>query len=161
MAVDTETAKASAAMADANVLHSPSSGYAKERVKWESQFTILGAPQRPYVKREFPMMIYLGGRPDGGLGADTVIAYETIGSARELDDWRQRGYRESPADAIAAYQAQELEFAKLAAEQNYDVKHRLSEKAGAEVEAAQQAVSGHLPVVPETPIVRRQLKETK
>lgn len=159
MAIDTETSKASAAMADANVLHSPSSAYAQERVKWESNYTTLGAPGRPYVKRLYPMMIYLGGRPEGGLGADTVIAYETINSEREHDAWKQRGYRESPADAVAAYQAQELEFAKLAAEQNYDVKHKLSPAAGAEVEAAQQAVSGHLPVVPVTGIKPRARKD--
>lgn len=159
--MDTETAKSSAASADANVLHSPSSAYAKERVKWEANYSPLGAPQRPYVKRAYPMMIFLGGRPSGGLGADTVVAEQTIESEREFESWRQRGYRESPQEAIEAYQAQELEFARLAAEQNWDVKHRLSEKAAAEVEAAQEATAGHLPMVPETPIVRRQLKETK
>ncbi len=158
---DTETARANALAADANVLHSPSSNYAKERVKWEAGYTPLGGPQRPYVKREYPMMLFLAGPPEGGLGAITVIAYETAASKREREDWETRGYRPSPQEAIAAYDAQQLEFAKLAAEQNWDVKNRLSAKAGAEVEAAQEAHAGHLPVVPETPIVRRQPKETK
>ena len=159
MAQDHESPKSTAVNADANVLHSPSSNYAKERVKWESHYTPLGAPQRPYVKREYPMMLLLAGPPEGGLGAITVIAHETVHSEREREDWERRGYRPTPAEAIDAYEAQQLEFAKLAAEQNWDVKNRLSPKAAAEVEAAQDAHSGHLPVVPETPIVRRQLKD--
>lgn len=157
--MNTESPKASPAMADDNVMHSPSSNYAKERVKWEAHHTNLGAPQRPYVKREYPMMIFLGGRPDGGLGADTVIAYETIGSEREYEHWRQRGYRPSPNEAIEAYKAQELEYAQLNANLEHQKKHTLSERAAAEVTAAQDAVTGHLPMVPETPIVRRQPKE--
>lgn len=161
MAVDTETPKASPSMADANVVHSPSSAYAKERIKWEANFTALGPGQRPYVKREYPMMIFLGGRPEGGLGADTVIAYETVGSDREFEEWRHRGYRPSPNEAIEAYQAQELEYARLNANLEHQKKHTLSEKAAAEVSAAQDAVTGHLPMVPETPIVRRQPREVK
>lgn len=161
MGMDYESPKASAAIADANVMHSPSSAYAKERVKWEAHPSILGQGLRPYVKRDFPMMLHLAGPPEGGLGAITIIDTRTVGSAREADEWSGRGFRPTPQDALDFYEAQQLEFAKLAAEQNYDVKHKLSPAAGAEVEAAQQAVSGHLPAVPETPIVRRQPKETK
>jgi hypothetical protein len=156
----TEQARANAGQADDNVLYSPSSNYAKERVKWESHHTRLGAPGRPYVKREFPMMLYLGGRPESGLGADTVIAYELVGSEREFDQWRQRGYRETPNAAIEAYQAQDLEIAKLAANIEHQKHHGLSANAIAEVERAQDATPGHLPMVPETPIVRRQLRDT-
>lgn len=155
---DTETPKASAAVADANVLHSPSSAYAKERVKWEAHYSNLGAPGRPYIKRDFPMVVYLGGRPESGLGADTVIAYETVGSDREFEQWRQRGYRETPLEAIAVYQAQELEYAKLNANLEYQKHHGLTEKAIAEVDAAQNAVTGHLPSVPVTPIKPRATK---
>lgn len=161
MAFVDEAPKASAAVADANVLHSPSSNYAKERVKWEAHPSILGPGLRPYVKREYPMMVFLGGRPDGGLGADTVIAYETIGSEREYEAWRQRGYRPSPNEAIEAYQAQELEFASLNANLEHQKKHTLSPGAAAEVTAAQEAVTGHLPMVPETPIQRRVPREGK
>lgn len=156
-----EAPKATATMADANVMHSPSSNYAKERVKWESHHTNLGAPGRPYVKRDYPMMVFLGGRPEGGLGADTVIAYETVGSEREYEAWRQRGYRPSPNEAIEAYKAQENEFANLAANLEHQKKHTLSPAAAAEVTAAQDAVSGHLPMVPETPIQRRVPREVK
>jgi hypothetical protein len=161
MGFDTESARASAAAADDNVIHPQSSNYARERVKWEANYTRLGPPGRPYVKRDFPMVVYLGGRPEGGLGADTVIAYETVGSEREFEQWRQRGYRETPNEALAAFAAQELEFAKLNANLEHQKRHGLSEGAVAEVEAAQNAVTGHLPMVPETPIVRRQPREVK
>lgn len=159
MGLDTESPKATQAFADANVMHSPSSGYAKERVKWEAFPSTLGQGLRPYVKRIFPMIVYLGGRPEGGLGADTVIAYETVGSEREFDAFRQRGYRETPNEALEVFQAQELEYAKLNANLEHQKRHGLSEGAAAEVTAAQDAVTGHLPMVPETPIVRRQPKE--
>lgn len=154
-----EVARSTEVAADDNVQHPPSSHYAKERIKWEANFTRFGAPQRPYVKRIFPMMIYLGGRPEGGFGADTVIAYETVESERQFDEWRGRGYRETPNEAIEAYAAQELEYAKLNANLEHQKRHGLSEGAAAEVTAAQDAVTGHLPMVPETPIVRRQPKE--
>lgn len=158
--IDTEAPKASASYADANVMHSSSSGYAKERAKWEAHPSMFSVkPGRPYTKRDFPMIVYLGGRPEGGLGADTVIAYETVGSEREFDAFRQRGYRETPNEAIEAFAAQELEYAKLNANLEHQKRHGLSEGAAAEVTAAQDAVTGHLPMVPETPIVRRQPKE--
>lgn len=161
MGMDTETPRSTSTVADANVIYPTSSAYAKERVKFEAHHTALGPPQRLYVKREYPMMLYLGGRPEGGMGADTVIAFETADSSREADALRGRGYRETPNDAIDAFQAQELEFAKLNANLEHQKRHGLSAGAVAEVEAAQDAVTGHLPMVPETPIVRRQTKETK
>ncbi len=157
-----ETPLASPVAANDNVMQTPSSNYSKERVKFEaypSQFGLSAG--RPYVHREFPMMVYLGGRPEGGLGADTVIAYETVGSEREYEQWRQRGYRPTPNEAIQAFSSQENEFAHLNANLEYQKRHGLSEKAIAEVDAAQNAVTGHLPMVPETPIVRRQPVESK
>lgn len=159
MAFVDEVPKASAAAADDNVMHATSSNYAKERVKWEAHHTNLGAPKRPYVKRDYPMMVFLGGRPEGGLGADTVIAYKTVGSEREFEEWRQRGYRPSPNEAIDAYKAQEVEFARLNANLEHQKRHGLSEKAAAEVTAAQESVTGHLPMVPVTGIKPRAKKD--
>lgn len=134
------------------VLHSPESNYSKEIVKWEAQRSEHGVGQRPYVYREYPTMMYLAGPPDGGIGAITIAEQVEVGSDNEAEHYRQRGYRPQPLAAIEAYEAQQLEFARLAAEQNYEVKHKLSPRAGAEVMAAQEAVSGHLPSVPVTGI---------
>lgn len=135
--------------------HNPREPYSQEMVKWEAQNSEYGPAQRPYVYREYPSMMFLAGPPSGGMGAITIIEQVEVGGDNEADHYRQRGFRQKPLDAIDAYEAQQLEFARLAAEQNYDVKNRLSEKAGEEVRAAQAATSGHLPSVPVTGIKTR------
>ena len=135
------------------VLHSPESAFAKESVKWEAQHTSMGPGLRPYVKREYPMMLHLAGRVgQGGSGAPVIIEQVTIDDARQMDYYRSRGFRETPLDAIDALEAQEKEFAELAAERAYEVKHKLSPKAAEEVAAAEATVGGHLSAMPVTPI---------
>ena len=143
-----------------NVLHAPSSNYSKERVKHESHYTVFGAPQRPYTKRDWPSYIFRAGPPDGGMGAIGIADAIEVASEREADSYRGAGYRLTPGEAIEAYEAQQLEFATLAANLEYQKKHTLSPAAAAEVERAQDAHAGHLPMVPVTPIApRRKDKE--
>lgn len=137
------------------ILHSPDSNESKERVKWEAQYSPFGPGLRPYVKRPFPMMIHLAGPPPGGMGPVTIIEQMEVGSEQEMEFPYARGFRETPLDAILAYEAQQLEFAKLAANLEYQKKNQLSVKAAAEVEAAQDASPTHLPMVPETPVKPR------
>lgn len=142
------------------VLVVPDSNEAKERVKWEAgAYTPFGPGQRPYRYRPLPTWLHKAGPPEGGLGAITVVDSELAESEVRVTDLHQRGYHENPAEAIAAYHAQQTEYMKLAGERNYDVQHTLSPKAAAEALAAEAAHPGHLPMVPETPIVRRQPKE--
>ncbi len=138
--------------ADANILHSPSTNEAKERVRWEAQYTPFGPGLRPYIKREYPMMLHLAGPPESGLGAITIIDQITVDSDHEAEAPYARGFRDTPLDAILAYEAQQLEFAKLAANLDYQKKNELSPRAAAEVDAAQDAHPTHLPMVPVTPI---------
>jgi hypothetical protein len=141
---------------EANLLHSPQSNESVERVKWEAQYTPFGPPGRPYVKRDYPMMMFLAGRPESGMGPDTIIEQEIVEDSGGQEDFlRSRGFRETPLEAIKAFQGQQLEFAKLAANLEYQKKNQLSPRAAAEVEAAQEASAGHLPMVPETPIKPR------
>lgn len=137
------------------VLHSPESNYSKEVVKWEAQRSEHGHGLRPYVYRPYPTMMYLAGPPSGGLGAITVIDDVIVGSDTEAASYHQRGFREKPLEAIDAYEAQQLEFARLAANLDYQKKNTLSPAAAAEVTAAQEAHNGHLPGVPSTPIKPR------
>lgn len=143
------------------VLHSPENAESKERVKWEAQMSAFGPGLRPYEYRPYPMMMHLAGPPSGGMGAITIVDCVTVGSDMEAAVYHQRGFRPTPLEALDAYEAQQLEFAKLAAEQNHDVKHKLSAKAGAEVLAAQNAYPGHLPSVPETPIKKNRGRKPK
>lgn len=143
-----------------SVIYPPDSEYAKESVKWEAQGSIMGPGLRPYVYREFPWMMYKAGRPtdDHGepkMGPHTIVEARAADSQKEFDLWWHEGFRGTPLEALDAFEAQQLEFAKLAAEITYDVKKKLSPNAGAEVEYAQSQHAGHMPVVPSTPIKRR------
>lgn len=131
----------------------PESEYAKERVKWEAFPTELGQGGRPYRFQPYPMMLHKAGRRDGVTPeiVDSQIATTELEKANLLS----RGFCESPADALDQFHATELEHAKLAAERSYDVRHKLSPKAGAEVAAAEAEHEGHMPTMPHTPIRRR------
>jgi hypothetical protein len=152
MALNPATPLSSNALQEANLLHSPQSPESKERVKWEAQYSAFGPGLRPYVKREYPMMLHQAGRPESGMGPDTIIEQLIIDDEREYELYRSRGFRETPLEALEAFSAQQLEFAKLAANLEYQKKNQLSPRAAAEVEAAQDASPHHLPMVPETPI---------
>ena len=150
---DPQKVISSNALQEANLLHSPQSEESKERVKWEAQYSAFGPGLRPYVKRDYPMMMYLAGRPENGMGPDTIIEQEIVEDSGSHEDFlRSRGFRPTPKEALEMFQGQQVEFAKLAANLEYQKKNQLSPRAAAEVEAAQDAHAGHLPGVPETPI---------
>lgn len=151
MAQNPATVISSNRMQDDNLLHSPQSNESKEYVKWEAQYTRFGPGERPYVKREYPMMLHQAGRPDSGIGPDTIIEQVVIHDEREYEPYRSRGFRETPLDALEHFTAEQTEFSRLAANLEYQ-KKTLSPRAVAEVEAAQDAATGHLPSVPVTPI---------
>jgi hypothetical protein len=142
------------------ILQVPGTKEAEERIKWEAQHTGYGPPGRPYVYREFPLMIHKAGKAlDAAglpkLGAAVIIETKTVANEAEERQWLGDGFHRNPAEAVLMYEKGTVEVAKLAAEINYEVKNKLSPLAVAEVEAAQAAHAGHLPSVPETPIVRR------
>lgn len=137
------------------ILIAPDSNESKERVKWEAQHTPWGPGLRPYIKREYPMMLHLAGPPEGGLGAIRIIEQVTVESPEASGPYVSRGFRATPLEALEAYEGQQLEFARLAANLDYQ-KRTLSPRATAEVEQAQEAHGdGHLPSVPVTPIAPR------
>lgn len=143
---------------DSPILHPTGSPESKERIKWEAQHSAYGPPGRPYVKRDYPMMLHLAGRPDCGMGPDAILEQEIVDAPGSQEEFlRARGFRETPADALAHFKAQQTEFAALAANLEYQKKNQLSPKAAAEVEAAQDAHPTHLPMVPETPIKPRKV----
>lgn len=142
-----------------SVLHAPDTPYAKERVKYEAQGTEMGPGLRPYVYREFPLMMHKAGKPEGGLGAHTIVESRIVESETQASQLFHEGFRRTPLDALQYLEDQRLEFAKLDAELNYEQKNKVSERASAEIDAARAAhtgdVSHHLPAVPVTPIRKR------
>ena len=112
----------------------------------------MGPAGRPFVQHDYPMMMHKAGRPDNGLGAHVITDTRIVESDREENLARAEGFHRTPLAAIESLEAERLEIAKLAANLEYQKKNQLSDKAVAEVEAAQVAHPGHLPMVPVTPI---------
>ena len=137
------------------LLHNPETQFSKESVKWEAHHTAMGPPLRPYVRYEYPMMIHRAGPPPGGLGPIEIVETKEV----LVDTWRNfeygLGFRETPLEALDAYAARQFTRAESAAERNYDVKHKLSPKAAAEVAAAEEVATDHLAMVPITPIAAK------
>lgn len=138
-----------------SVIYAPDSAYAKEMVKHEAQYSPFGPGLRPYAYRDYPMTMHRAGRPAGGMGVDTIVETHDVSSDAEETKWHAEGFRRTPLEALDAFESQQLEIAKLAAERNYDVKNKLSEKAGAEVAMHEAAHGGHLASIPVTPIKKR------
>ena len=134
------------------VEHGQASAYAKEMVKHEAHHTHYGAPQRPYVYREFPKAVYRFKRVDGkGIVKDEM---HIVNNELEQRNMQSRGFHLSQEDAIKAIEREHTEHGKLAAEREWQIRHgRVSDRATAEVRAAEEAHGAkHLPDVPETPI---------
>ena len=136
------------------VVWTQQSEYAKERRKHEAHHTEFGAPERPYTYTPYPTRMYKCTRVEKGARVFEGITARDEVEQRNLES---RGFvAGGQAAALDALERQEFEHAQLAAERNYDVKHKLSEKAAAEVAEAEAAHGArHLPSVPETPIRRR------
>jgi hypothetical protein len=137
------------------VVHAPDSAFAKAMVQWEARDGVLGPAGRPYVKREYPMMLHKAAPlPAGGLDiTETQIVYVE----RERTKYEAMGFRATPLEALAVLDQTQTEHATLAAERNFEVR-RMSAKAQAEVAAAEEAAGAvHLPTIPETPIGPRRM----
>lgn len=139
------------------VIYAPESAYAKEMVKHEAHYSQFGPPQRPYVFRPYPKRLVKVERE--AMGGKILIT-----DHRDVDDESAELLAKGQgflvlAEAADALASGELDVAKLAAEINYDVKHKLSPAAAAEVAVAQANAPGHLAVVPETPIKPRARRE--
>ena len=163
------------------IQHGQQSAYVQERRKWETQPVMIDAqwiaPQvidgvqragfmdgtfiqplpheqggrYPYHYQEFPKMLYKAERADGGPRISETL---TVHSEQEESNAKSRGWCEGQEAAIAAVRDQDKEFAKLAAERNFETR-RMSEKARAEVDAYEEVSAIHLPTIPETPIKKR------
>lgn len=142
-----------------SVLYPPDTPYAQEMVKHEAQGSTMGPGLRPYVYRRYPLMMHKAGRPENSLGKHVIVETCEVESENAEDLARHQGFMPTPLEAIEFLDAQRLEIAKLAAEIDYEKKHKLSPRAVAEVEAAQQAHHGHLASVPVTPITPRRKKK--
>lgn len=151
-----------------SIHRAPEDAYVKEQAKWERQSVMLNGTyieavpmdkggRKDFPLTEYPKMLYRAESFDGGPRiSDTIIA-ESDGHERQLC---ASGWSVGPEAAIAAVEAQQLEFARLAANRAHNDKW-MSEAARKESAAVDESTMQHLPSIPETPIVRRQTKEGK
>ncbi len=138
-----------------SVLYPPDTPYAQEMVKWEAQGSTMGPGLRPYQFRPLPAWMFKAGRPANGLGKDVITDERLCESESEESTAWHLGFRPTPTEALDLLESERVEIAKLAANLDYEKKNKLSPRAVAEVDAAQQAHPGHLPTVPVTPIKPR------
>lgn len=136
--------------------------WTKEMQKWEMRPVLVngtyvepisvadggrgGAPHQ-----EYPKMLYRAESHDGGprISEQKIVVDE---GHERLEC--SRGFFVTQGEALAGVAAQELEFAKLAANRAYTDRW-MSGKAKAEAQAIDETTMQHLPVIPVTPIARR------
>jgi|SRR5213592_429459 len=135
------------------ILWGPQSDYARERRKWEAYPTQYGEPERPFVFREYPLMLYRAKRrPEGG--KDPILEHVTVEDEQQERNMQSRGWVRGPDHAITALEDSERGLAQAAAERAYQDK-RMSERAKEESAKVDEATISHLGEIKETPIRRR------
>lgn len=144
------------------VAHSQASAYVKEMQKWEMRPVMIGDTMimpLPMEKggradaphQEYPKMLYRAERADGG---PKIAGFIIADTEREASTYLSRGWNLTQDGAIAAVHAQDVEFARLAANRAYQ-ERTMSEKARQEAADYEGESMVHTPVIPEVPIKRR------
>lgn len=138
------------------IVHNPASAYAREMAKWEMRYSPYGPPGRPIETvgfQEWPARYYKMSRSK--TNGDFLVEHDTDAEnetqARLLEN---QGYRRGRVAAQAFVEECEQRIAVAAAERAH-AERRMSEKARAEAQAADDATSQHVAEVPVTPIKKR------
>ena len=142
-----------------NIILPPGSEEWVERSKWQRHFGLDGTRPIPgseggrgeFRYEEFPKMLYKAGRLQG---RPAIVEHRIVDDRSGEDRAVDEGFRVGQDKALAYLDEQDLEFAKLSANQNYHAQ-RMSEKAQAELETFNQGRALHQPNMPEQPIKRR------
>jgi 3-methyladenine DNA glycosylase Mpg len=125
----------------------PASAYAAEMRKWESTYTMYGAPGRPYVYAEYPREMFLAGHPDGRPGKIVILESRAVNSDHERTTLERDGWEASQKDAIQRQKDRDREMARLAAAANFEDR-RMSEAAKVERAEVEDATAAHVAEVP-------------
>ena len=138
------------------IVHNPAAPYAREMAKWEMGYSPYGPPGRPRETvgyQEWPALFYRCKRSETN-GDFQVVHYQEATSPSHADQLEAQGYRKGRAAAEAYVVELEQQIAVAAAERAAQDR-RMSPKAKAEAQAADDATAQHVGEVPETPIKRR------
>jgi len=135
------------------ILWGPQSDYARERRKWEAYPTQYGEPERPFVFREYPLMLYRAKRkPEGG--KDPILEQVIVEDDQQERNMHSRGWVRGPDHAIKVLEESERGLAQAAAERAYQDR-LMSDRAKAEAAAIDETTISHLGEVPITPIHKK------
>lgn len=159
----------------------PGTRAAREYAKFEqfhSKYTAGSVPGNEYRMREYPLMVYKASKWRG-----VVACIATVGPEEEYRDPRERerqeeaairftaanqkivkndqekahafeqGYRPSPAEAVAFVMGRDDSIAKETAHRKYDDRN-MSDKAKAEIQAAEAEAEDNLPEITRQPARR-------
>lgn len=144
------------------VFHAPETPYGKELWKWdhyEDESSPIDASVKGVRKRAFqpfPAMLYRVVERNP-LKMEHEVAESSV-QARLLE---QRGFvTGGPAAALEAYDAQQREYAVLAANRAHG-ELRMSDKARAEAVAYESETLTHTPEIPAQPVKRRRGRPSK
>ena len=138
------------------VFHSPETAYGKELWRWDHTIgeanpvdpTIKG--MRPISHQMYPAMMYRVTDRNPLTFDREIVDSETQQSLAE-----KRGFvAGGQGKALEAYDAQQKEYATIAAHRNYEDR-KLGEKAKAEADAYESEQDGHVAVIPEVPVKRK------
>ena len=138
------------------LLIAPDTPYGKELWRWEhhdgeahpSDPNLRG--MRPSSFRAYPAMLYRATQQNPWQFDQQEVADEVAERLAVGQGFVSGG----KAAAAEAFQARQQDLAMAAAHRNYEDRN-VSERARAEIDAAEQASSTHLGEIPETPIKRR------
>lgn len=142
------------------VVHSPESNYSRELARWNTPKSQGG--MRPDGYEPFPKMLYRAKRREDGVVRvidhtdpnHTRQCKLVVRSESELEKAKRDGWRESQAEALAAFERAERLKADEAAHRHYDDRN-MSERARAEAEAVEAENPLHTPEIPEKRKARR------
>lgn len=127
--------------------------YAKEIRKWEAGYTQYGPPGRPFVHRDYPMMLYRASRP--AAGGDAVFVHQEAEDETRRASLEQLGFvAGGPAAALEALERQEFAYAELAANRAFSDR-KMSPEAQREADAKDSATIRHQPELPADPLPPR------
>ena len=158
------------------IVRTPESNYSREIAKFEqfpTAWTGQKGPGNPYVKREYPKMLYRAERYEGRIACMAAPpdhtsfadprAYEradeaarkftekcqrTVYSPEERQRAMENNWREGPTEAVEALKAKEGAVSTDTAHRNYEDRN-MGEPAKREIAAAVAEVGGeHVPEIP-------------
>lgn len=143
------------------VVVAPGTRYADEVLKHEFDDVRIGTDRGkrgPRVYQEFPKMVYKAGRND--VGKIEILEHQVVETDLEESNLRSRGFVSTQEGALALFQRDDQDLAKLAANRAYQ-ERTMSDAARKEAQDYESSVDEHVAEIPVTPKKRGRPAKTE